>query len=477
MSKDNIYFTAALVKRWLGNPLTRSLLGFIASSDSCGDRLSIAIDSYTGAEIEACWRCRLAGRMVKEVLHRSSNLFGVDEEEVKAGLKFPIFKRGLVSVLKGITHYGVSRPQLVEAPFLVVWDLTHLCNLRCKHCYQDAHKALPEELSTGEALALVDDLSQAGVAILAFSGGEPLMRGDFFEIAEHAMDKGIYVSLASNGTLITPDVAAQLHDIGIEYVEISLDGKDAEKHDSLRGVDGAFEKSTAGIRNCVAAGIYTCVATTITQENHRDLPEIYSLARKLGAGRFMNFNFIPTGRGLELMDKDLTPGQREEVLRFLLKMNGEPNSPEALSTAPQFARVAVENGGEGIPVGHFRLGNELRGQAGTLAEFIGGCGAGRLYCSIEPSGNVQPCVFLPIVVGNVRETAFIEIWKGSEVLIHLRKRLELKGACANCENKNLCGGCRARAWAYYADLDAPDPGCIKNKSYWSEIRESCQAKV
>jgi len=336
---------------------------------------------------------------------------------------------------------------------------------------------LPEELSTREALALVDDLSRAGVAILAFSGGEPLMREDFFGIAEHAMDEGMYVSLASNGTLITPHVAARLHDIGIEYVEISLDGKDAEKHDSLRGVSGAFEKSTAGIKNCLAAGIYTCVATTITQDNYRDLPEIYSLSRKLGAGRFMSFNFIPTGRGQEIMDKDLTPEQREEVLRFLLKMNEDPNSPEALSTAPQFARVAVESGSEGIPVGHFRLGEELRGPAGTLAEFIGGCGAGRLYCSIEPSGDVQPCVFLPIVVGNVRDTAFDEIWRESPLLNHLRMRKELKGACATCESKNLCGGCRARAWAYYSDLDAPDPGCIKNISYWSEIRDGCQVKV
>jgi radical SAM protein with 4Fe4S-binding SPASM domain len=177
------------------------------------------------------------------------------------------------------------------------------------------------------------------------------------------------------------------------------------------------------------------------------------------------------------MDKDLTPEQREEVLRFLLKMNEEPNYPEALSTAPQLARVAVENNSEGIPVGHFRLGDELRGPAGTLAEFIGGCGAGRLYCSIEPSGDVQPCIFMPIAVGNVRDTAFTKIWTESKVLIHLRKNQELKGACATCENRNLCGGCRARAWAYCADLDAPDPGCIKNISYWNELKEGCQAKV
>jgi MoaA/NifB/PqqE/SkfB family radical SAM enzyme len=145
------------------------------------------------------------------------------------------------------------------------------------------------------------------------------MREDFFEIAEHAMNKSMYVSLASNGTLITPRVAAQLHDIGIEYVEISLDGKDAQEHDSLGGVRGAFERSIAGIKNCVAAGIYTCVATTVTQDNYKDLPEIYSLSRKVGAGRFINFNFIPTGRGLELMDKDLTPRAERRSSQVLVE--------------------------------------------------------------------------------------------------------------------------------------------------------------
>jgi len=463
---DDVTITMEAVERWLGNPVSLSLLNFVTADDECGNRLSNAIDAYLGTKREICWRCRLAGKIVGYTLHKSSGIFGVDENEIRKGLSETVFKRGLMNVLTGIAHFGVTRPQMIYAPFLVVWDFTHMCNLQCRHCYQDAQNALPDELSTDEAKHLIDEMSAAGVVAVAFSGGEPLMRRDFFEIAAYAHKHDLYVALASNGTMITPEVAKRLRDTGVDYVEISIDGMDTASHDAIRGIDGAFDRSVNGIRNCVTAGIYSCIATTVTRQNYGQIEGIHLLAKDLGVNRMICFNFIPTGRGLDIAAQDISPCQREDLLRTILSHNHDGEKPEVLSTAPQFARAALsEDCHNGVPVGHFHAGNGLEGRTRALADFIGGCGAGRLYCSIEPDGNVQPCVFLPVTVGNVREKPFLEIWRNAAVLRQLRDRSSLSGHCAICGSKQVCGGCRARAWAYFGDLNAPDPGCINNLSY------------
>jgi len=467
---DEFTLATAMVRMWLGNPLSLRLLRFVAAEDACGNRLSNAIDYYLDQKTDVCWRCRLAGKILRHTVTRGGKLFGVSEEAIREGLGVTVFRRGLISVLDGIARYGVTMPQIINAPFLVVWDFTHRCNLRCRHCYQNAQTALPGELTTDEAKSLIEDLSDAGVVAIAFSGGEPLMRKDFFEVARHAHDHEMFVALASNGTLISPEVADRLRDEAcVDYVEISLDGKDAASHDAMRGISGAFDRTVGGIRNCVGAGIFTCVATTVTRSNYAQALDIYRLARDLAVRRFMWFNFIPTGRGTEMWKEDLTPEQREELMRALYLQN-TGNGTEALSTAPQFARVAMQVERDGrTPVGHFYQGDELAGKGQMLAEFIGGCGAGRLYCSVEPTGDIQPCVFMPITVGNIRERPFLEIWHESPILQQLRDRGRLKGGCGDCAYKYVCGGCRARAWSYFRDLDAPDPGCINNREYWDGI--------
>ncbi len=167
--------------------------------------------------------------------------------------------------------------------------------------------------------------------------------------------------------------------------------------------------------------------------------------------------------------KDISPCQRDELLRTVLSVDKSGATPDILSTAPQFARIAVDDEKAGIPVGHFYPGQELTGKTRMLADFIGGCGAGRLYCSIEPAGEVQPCVFMPIPLGNIRDKKFLDIWHSAPVLTRLRDRSLLHGHCGTCENKLICGGCRARAWAYYHDLSAPDPGCTNNTVEWEAI--------
>ncbi len=466
----------ATVRKWIGNPVALHLLRYVTSDDACGNRLSGAIDYYLGKETNLCWKCRLAGKIVGWTCGKGGDIFGVNEKEIKETLANPAFKRGLINVIEGIARCGITMPQIVNAPFLVVWDFTHRCNLKCKHCYQDAQAALPNELTTAESFRLIDEMAKAGVVAIAFSGGEPLMRRDFFEVAAYAHESGMFVSLATNGTLITPEIASRLKETGVEYVEMSIDGKDAASHDTFRGIAGAFDRTVTGIRNCVDKGIYVCIASTVTQDNIDEVPRIYELASDLGVKRIIYFNFIPTGRGTELVKSDISPEQRENLLKYLFALNRPGKGPEVLSTAPQFARVAMEgvNGKEGVCLGHFYQSEDINDQTKSLAEFIGGCGAGRLYCCIEPTGTVQPCVFMPIALGNVRERSFLDIWHDSEVLDKLRDRSCLKGECATCPNKFICGGCRARAWAYFGDLHAPDPGCIRNQVYWDILRTEAE---
>jgi radical SAM protein with 4Fe4S-binding SPASM domain len=458
------------VEKWVGNPISRRMLKFVCRKDKCGNRLENAIDIYTGLIDKGkklCWKCKIAGMIVSFVVNRGASSFGISKEEVKKELQKTVFKRGLMNVLEGIAAYGVTKPQIVNAPFLVVWNFTKVCNLKCKHCYENAGEKMKDELTTEEAKKLINELVDSGVVAIAFSGGEPLMRKDFFEIARYAKDKGLYVSIATNGTLITKDIANKLKDV-VDYVEISLDGKDAETHNAFRGIP-IFDKVIEGIKNSVEAGLYTCIATTVTKYNYEQIEEIYKLANNLGVKRFICFNFVPTGRGKKIIEYDISPEEREKLLNLLFEKLVNNCKVEALSTAPQFARIAVERE-KGVPVGHFYGGAGFEGKARALADFIGGCGAGRIYCAIEPNGDIQPCVFMPIKLGNVRREKFLDIWHNSPILKTLRDRSLLKGHCANCEHKFICGGCRARAYAYFNDITAPDPGCISNNDYWNELK-------
>ncbi|HTY91577.1 MAG TPA: radical SAM protein [Methanocella sp.] len=466
---DDITTTAVTVntiQKWLNNPASKGLLSFLCEDDKCGDRLSIAIDSYLGEEVNACWKCKAAGKIVREILNKGGHICNIQDEDIKKTFKQPYFKTGLMNIIRGINEYGVAVPQRIHAPIVVVWDCTHACNLGCKHCYQNAQKKLPDELSTEEAKRMIDDIAEAGSCAIAFSGGEPLMRKDFFELAEYSVKKGLYTALATNGTLITKEMAHRIKEVGVGYVEVSIDGKDSETHDGFRGAPGTFDKVIQGIKNCVDEGLYMTVATTVSKTNVEQIPEIVQLVKSLGVSRIITFNFIPTGRGECMSNMDITPEERESLLRYLSDRNYDSNM-EVMSTAPQFGRVSVKR--EGVNLAHFMTIKKVDNRAMALCEFIGGCAAGRFYCCVRPNGDINPCVFIPIKVGNVRENKLLDTWHNSPVLDTLRDRDQVKGHCATCENKYICGGCRARAYAYFGDLTAADPGCINNMDAWSDV--------
>jgi len=451
---------------WLENPLLRAVIRFAGYHNLKNGEsyLEAALDDLTGdAQYSYSLSRLIFSNIIKLAVVLGCTTFDVDRKDAINALKVPYFRKGLLNVLSGIGIYGVTKPYRTPAPFLVVWNYTNACNLRCKHCYQRADKPTPDELTTEERLAIVDQLDENNVSALAFSGGEPLMRRDIFEVAEYAFGKGLYVSVATNGTLLTKTTVEHLKKSGVSYVEVSLDGATRETHDSFRGVEGSFERTLQGIKNAVKLGLYTCIAATATKNNLHEIPEIIELAKKLGVKRVIVFNFIPTGRGEEIFHLDLFPTEREDLLKYLYKELAG-GQIEVLCTAPQYSRVCLQqsliNKRDIFSPTHFAA-LDFHGKTKQLADFLGGCGAGRLYCVIQPNGVVTPCVFMPIVVGDLRKQSLKEIWLNSKVMNDLRDRSKLEGRCGHCEYKYICGGCRARAYAYYRDYLAPDPGCVR----------------
>ncbi len=458
----------------VNNPITKkSLQGLTTFCDKCGkNRLEVALELFVGVRDDACWKCRLAEKTIRPILEKGAEAFNVTVDELKEKFKDSYWRKGLASVIKGLALFGLRKPFVPGAPFQVVWDITYACNLRCKHCYATAGKPLEDELTTDEALDIVDKLDRLGVTIIAFSGGEPLVRKDFFEITKYADEKGFYVAVATNGTLINEEMAKKMKENGIKYVQISLDGM-RETHDGFRGIKGAFDKTVEGIKNCVKEGFFVNVSMTVTKYNYHDVPAVIELCEKLGVNWFMHYNFIPVGRGREIVEADITPEQREELLRMLYQRNKTSNI-SLLSTAPQFARVALQCDAEMIPTHFYNVnaGERLR----KLAEFIGGCGAGRFYFAIKANGDIQPCVFFPLKVGNVRYDDLEELWRNNRVFEELRNKDIIEG-CGTCKYRYYCGGCRARAYNYFGDYLKPDPGCINNIRYWKEIYRDIELRV
>jgi len=429
--------------------------------------------NYDNPELRglAHWKWKLPSLAIDLALRRAR----LDKQMMKAKLfHHPPTVKALALAARSIARHGLSAPQRFAAPLFVVWNITRLCNLACEHCYQNAGPAQdPDELSLEERLRVVDELADNFVPFLAIAGGEPLAIGDLWPVLEHAHRRGIHLTLASNGTLITPETAARLNEAGVKYVEVSIDSIDPEENDAFRGRRGAWQRAVDGIRNAVAAGIRTGLATCFTRRTVNRADEMVEFAIGLGCKTFSHFNFIPVGRGRQILDQDLTPGQRELLIRKLCRYL-EEGRINVISTAPQFGRGCLVYGGlEGV----FATGHAGKGEGAktmVLSRYIGGCGSGRCYCSIQPNGIVTPCVYIPtIAVGDLRKQRLAEIWDCA--LFELLSDRSRRGDhCPVCDYRAYCGGCRARAFAYTGDITAGDPGCPFNYHEWEELAKQAQ---
>jgi len=318
-------------------------------------------------------------------------------------------------------------------PLVISWNVTLKCNMKCPHCYiNSAEGKLPDELNTMEAFNLIDQLAEVTRPLLILSGGEPLLRQDIFEIISYAKKRGFKVGLGSNGSLINWDVARRLKEVGVDIVSISLDSINPEKHDSFRGVKGAWEKAVNAIKTLIDNDVIVQVNTTITKENHAEISQIIKFAEDLGVENFHLFFLVPTGRAARM--EDITPEDYEDMIRQILIELHECSLNVKFSCAPQFMRIISQTG------------KQMR----HIQAAMRGCLAGFYYCRIYPNGDVTPCPYLPIKLGNIREKPFREIWFNSEVLMDIRNPDKLKGKCGRCQYRYVCGGCRARAYGLTA---------------------------
>ncbi|MBU0514424.1 MAG: 12,18-didecarboxysiroheme deacetylase [Proteobacteria bacterium] len=343
---------------------------------------------------------------------------------------------------------------------VVVFNATRACNLRCIHCYAHADGAVaPDELTTDEALRVIDDLADFGAPVILFSGGEPLVRPDIFDLAAYAVGKGLRAVFSTNGTLITSAVAERLANLGLSYVGISLDGLEAT-HDRFRQVPGAFRRALEAVDNCQAAGLKVGLRFTIFRHNAPEIPGVFDLLEERQIPRICFYHLVYAGRGTDLIDQDLSPAETRDAVDVILdrtrEMFDRGFSPEVLT---------VDNHADG-PYIYLRLLQEDPARAAEVLELLKmneGNSSGRGIGCISWDGSVHADQFWRHhSFGNVRERKFSEIWTDTsdELLTKLKdKRPHLHGRCTGCNWLDVCGGnFRVRAEAV-GDLWGPDPAC------------------
>ena len=334
-------------------------------------------------------------------------------------------------------------------PVHPVWEVTSQCNLTCEHCHaRGGESDGKDELTTEEGKTRVID-ALAGVRdfkSLIFSGGEPLVREDLFELISHAKMRGFYPIIATNATLITSTVAARLKKAGALGIAASIDSLKDEVHDSFRKKAGALKLAKEGIANAAAEGMYIQINITASKINKGEIPNIVQFADDLRAHVILLYQFIPSGRGLENQQFELTSDEFRQEIFEAGAMQRDIHPVIAPVGLPEYwALLNINNGGKKSDV--------LRGCI---------CGNGMFY--IKPNGDVWPCAFVPTSGGNLRHQSPTEIWARSDLFNSLRDRNNLKGICHDCSQREMCGGCRARSLAHSGDLLAEDPRCPLTES-------------
>ena len=353
--------------------------------------------------------------------------------------------------------FGTGLKGEPNTPLIVSYAVTKACNLRCLHCHVEARDAMANELNLKEAMRAIDEMALLGTEALIFSGGEPLLRKDFIlSLAEYCVDVGIIPAMLTNGVLINHKVAWELKDAGIVAVGIPLDSANPECHDKLRNVPGTFEKAVKAVRACLAVDLEVVITTMALKDTFDEIPQRIDFIANLGVDQAAVYDLVPVGRGKDVMDQAMSQTQRERLIKYLQQMQEDNEMVFTMSG--------------GLPL-YPEIVSEMHKADGTkpkdllLKQFWinapVGCHAGILYFSLRPNGDVYPCTFLPVKVGNIREQSLTDIWRNSKVLNELRDRSLLKGKCGECEYRGTCGGCRGRAYACTGDYMETDPVCLK----------------
>lgn len=340
----------------------------------------------------------------------------------------------------------------VPALRMVAWEVTRRCNLNCVHCRAAAERGpYPGELNTAEALRLIDEIASFSRPVIILTGGEPLLREDIFDLASYGTKRGLRMVIAPNGTLLDTEKADRLKACGIQRVSISLDGATAESHDRFRRVEGAFAGALRGIETLKRAGLEFQVNTTVTQTNYLELPAILKLSVRLGAVAHHIFLLVPTGRGKELAGQTMGAEEYEKILNWFYDQKETVPLNLKATCAPHYYRILRQRAGA--------EGKKVSPQSHGLDAMTRGCLGGIGFCFISHIGDVQPCGYLEVKSGNIREQDLKAIWGNSTVFRRLRDYASYTGRCGRCEYIRVCGGCRARAYEAKGDFLSEEPLC------------------
>ncbi|OMG47671.1 radical SAM/SPASM domain-containing protein [Paenibacillus macerans] len=342
-------------------------------------------------------------------------------------------------------------------PFIVIWEVTRACALKCLHCRAEAqYHPDPRQLSLEEGKKLIGDIAEMDKPLFVFTGGDPLMRPDLFELARYAIqDKGLPVSMTPSATpRVTFSAVRKAKEVGLSRWAFSLDGSTAAIHDHFRGSAGSYEMTMKGIGFLQQLDIPIQINTTVSRYNLDDLPRIAEAVKEMGAVLWSVFFLVPTGRG---MVKDMiTPEEHERVMEWLAKMQRAMPYGIKATEAPHYRRVFLQQqkrgGGAGEEAGAVK-------RKDVLGRSPKGVNDGDGFVFISHTGEVYPSGFLPVSCGNVRDSSLSDIYRNSPVMRQLRDKTLLKGKCGACEFKQLCGGSRARAYAVTGDYLESDPYC------------------
>ncbi|MFP5212117.1 MAG: heme b synthase [Acidobacteriota bacterium] len=336
---------------------------------------------------------------------------------------------------------------------LVAWEVTRTCNLACVHCRAAAQDHPYEnELKTEECFGLLDNIATFAKPIIILTGGEPLLRPDIFDIAAYGNEKGFRMTMAVNGTLLTRELAQRMKDVGIQRISVSLDGASAATHDVFRQVQGAFDGALRGLANAREVGLDFQINTTITKQNLHEIPAIQELVVSLGAVAHHIFLLVPMGRGKDIAEQAIDAAQYEKTLHWFYDQKDKVDMQLKATCAPHYYRILRQRAKE--------EDKEVNFQTFGLDAMTRGCLGGTGFAFVSHVGDVQPCGYLELNCGNVREKPFKEIWDSSEVFCNLRDHKKYEGKCGKCEYVRVCGGCRARAYEATGNYLAEEPLCL-----------------
>lgn len=465
----------------------RILPRLVEECSTCGkERRFNLLEKYLDGKI-SCKECRSKLRLLTIPLQiatdRIASGFNITHDDLKMALRTNIIvQRAIFSYLEGIGRFGVQIPQPPGAPLFVIVSVTQRCNLRCKFCYNEEYigESGPQEMDNKLVRLVIDQMSDAGCLGIGFNGGEPTLRADLCELVSYAASRDLIPLLGTNGILIDKDYAHRLKESGLLYAQVSLDGT-RSTHDSIRGSEGSYDKAVEAIKNLVNEGIYVSVAMLVTKKNIKELSHIFEVARSCGAAKFEIIDFHSLGRGKKDEEFELTARERDNVSEEMCLLwrnvikNGDKisllykNPAFVRSMTKIFPKIESEPylGAASPMEARTRFSYARRLKEGIFSvqdpfsPIATCCEVGFFGFYVDVDGTMTPCPYMPLPLDNVMNKTIHEVWHSSKVLNEIRNRTNLNGECKGCDYKELCAGCRARAYNLTGDYLSSDPMCSK----------------